>query len=84
MSASRIPDMGWLLARVPKILQANGGYATDEQLADALGVDYPTVRAVIGAAYRARRLDRAAGYLVLPARPAKAARGHRGDPGRAA
>ena len=56
----------WALARAVLIVTEDG-YTTDEALAAELRLDYNEVRLVVGVLYRQRRLDRADGYLVLPA-----------------
>jgi hypothetical protein len=62
----------WALNRVIAIV-ADDLYSTDETLADELGLDYGELRLVVSVLYRQRRIDRADGYLVLPARQLAAA-----------
>jgi hypothetical protein len=56
----------WAATRVLALV-AEDGYSTDEALADSLGLPLAEIRTIVGVLYRQRRIDRAYGYLVLPA-----------------
>lgn len=56
----------WASIRVLAIV-AEDGYSTDEALRAETGLGPAELRTIIGVLYRQRRLDRADGYLVLPA-----------------